>query len=720
MSAVLASLRRRSLTRLRFVALVLLPVALALATSASVVADRSPQIPSAQGWTSADHLKLKSIGDVQISADGRRIAYTLQSNERAGRVTSQLWVWDVAADKSGRVGGDKDTGTHPRWSPDGQWLAYLGRAEDESGLAIVKMDGSPAVFLARVVSTNHPLPLAGDVLAWSPGSSRIAYVSGIPGPEGNDADGDPMVITRYLYKPTASEGMTRFNDNRRLQTWVVDLVTREPRQLSDGTDYQHSLAWSPKGDQILFVSNHEPDPDRVFNYDVFALTVGERVLNYLVVKLTLPGGTIRQLTKTKSAEYAPAWSPDAASIAMLATTRALTSSETTMEDTHVWVMKADGSNRREIGSAIDNRQGPPRWSGDGKWVYFTVQERGSTNLYRVPVAGGPPEMVAPASGERGTITSWSIAKDGTLAYAAALPGSPAELYVQTPGARARRLTAINDELVRSRTTQQVENFTFKSVDGTEVEAFLTQPAGWTPSGKHPLIVMIHGGPHGQQGPAFNLKAQVYASKGWASLMVNYRGSTGYGQRFADAIFKDQDGAEAKDVLAAVDAALVRYPWIDATRMGIEGGSYGGQLTNWIITQTDRFKAAIPLAGISNLVSFNYTAYYHDYLAVEFGAYPHENGVMDTLWERSPLRLVNKVKTPTLIMHGENDNDVPISEAEQWYIALKDVGVTTVLVRYPREGHGLREPRHVVDGLDRSIAWYAQHFASPAAPAKPKK
>ncbi len=706
MSAVHVSPRPRAWTHLRLMPLVLVPVALMLSAPAPVVADRVAQTPSSQGWSSADHLKIKSIGDVQISADGRRVAYTLQSNERSGRATAQLWVWDVAAGKSGRVGGDKDTGAHPRWSPDGQWLAYLGRAEDESGLAIIKMDGSPAAFLARVVSTNHPLPSAGDVFAWSPGSSRIAYVSGVPGPEGDDANGDPMVITRYLYKPTASEGLTRFNDNRRLQTWVVDLVTRQPRQLTDGTDYQHSLAWSPNGDQILFVANHEPDADRVFNYDVFALAVA--------------GGNVRQLTKTKSAEYQPAWSPDGSSIAFLATTRALTSSETTMEDTHVWAMKADGSNRREIGSVIDNRQGPPRWSGDGKWVYFTVEERGSTNLYRVPTSGGPPELVAPSSGQRGTITSWSIAKDGTLAYAAALPGSPAELYLQPPGGQAKRLTGTNDELVGGRATAQVENFTFKSVDGTEVEAFLTQPAGWTPAGKHPLIVMIHGGPHGQQGPAFNLKAQTYASKGWASLMVNYRGSTGYGQRFTDAISKDQDGAEARDVVAAVDAALARYPWIDATRMGIEGGSYGGQLTNWLITQTDRFKAAISLAGISNLVSFNYTAYYHDYLAVEFGAYPHEGGVMDTLWERSPLRYVNKVKTPTLILHGENDNDVPISEAEQWYIALKDVGVTTVLVRYPREGHGLREPKHVVDALDRSIAWYERYFAVPAAPAKPKK
>jgi len=242
-----------------------------------------------------------------------------------------------------------------------------------------------------------------------------------------------------------------------------------------------------------------------------------------------------------------------------------------------------------------------------------------------------------------------------------------------------------------------------------VQGFLTLPLGRTASSKHPLIVEIHGGPHGQQGPDFNGKAQVFAAHGYAVLMVNYRGSTGYGQKFADAIFKDQDGKEAEDVIAGVDAALKKWPWIDGTRMGIEGGSYGGQLTDWIITRTTRFKAAIPSAGISNLVSFNYMSYYHDYLAVEFGRYPTEGALMDTLWARSALRYANKVKTPVLFVHGENDNDVPIAEDEQFYIALKDVGVPTNMLRYPREGHGLRETQHVADLLNRSIAWYDRWF-----------
>ena len=678
-------------------------IAVALAAITAAVPTGQGQTP--QPWSGADILKLKSVGEVHISPDGTRIAYTVQSNNRTGRPASQIWIWDRAAGTTARLGGDRDSGTNVRWSPDSKSLAFTGRVDDESGLMVQRLDGSPAVALGRVLSTNHPLPSVGSLLTWSPGSSRVAVANAVAGPEGAEADGDPMVITRYLFKPGASEGLTRFNDNRRLQIQMIDLLSHDPRPLTNDTFYNHSLDWSPKGDEVLFVSNRETDPDRVFNYDVFAVNIAR--------------ATIRRITSTKAAEYHPAWSPDGSSIAMLATTRPLTSSETTMEDTHVWVMKADGSARREIGAVVDNRQGPPRWSSDGAWIYFTVEERGDVRLYRLPSAGGAAEAVAPPAGEPGTVGDWSIAKDGTLAFAMTTPGSPSELYVRDAGSAPRRLTAINLALLGARSVAPVERLPFKGADGIDIEAFLTLPPNRSSGSRHPMIVAIHGGPHGQQGPAFSLKAQLYASKGWATLMVNYRGSTGYGQKFADAIAKDQDGQEARDVMAGIDAALARHPWLDAERIGIEGGSYGGQLANWLVTQTDRFKAAIPTAGIANLVSFNYTAFYHDYLAVEFGAYPHESNMMDTLWERSPLRHVAKVKTPVLILHGENDSDVPISEAEQWYIALKDVGVETVMVRYPREGHGLREPRHLIDALDRSVAWYERHFEPPKPPATPK-
>jgi dipeptidyl aminopeptidase/acylaminoacyl peptidase len=672
---------------------------------AALVGPRSLTQPL-QPWTAADLLRIRTVGEVRITPDGSRIAYTVQSNNRSGRPVSQIWVWDRAAGTTARLGGDRDSGANVRWSPDGKSLAFTGRVDDESGLMVQRLDGSPALALGRVLGTNHPLPSVGSLLTWSPGSSRVAVANAVPGPEGAEADGDPMVITRYLFKPGASEGLTRFNDNRRLQIQMIDLVSHDPRPLTNDTYHNHSLDWSPKGDEILFVSNREPDPDRVFNYDVFAVNIAR--------------ASVRRITSTKSAEYYPAWSPDGSSIAMLATTRPLTSSETTMEDTHVWVMKADGTARREIGAVIDNRQGPPQWSADGAWIYFTVQERGDVRLYRLPSAGGAPEAVAPAAGERGVIGAWSLARDGTVAFAMTTPGSPSELFIREPGAAARRLTELNRDVLAVRAVAPVEALPVKGADGLDVEAFLTMPANRPAGTTHPLIVAIHGGPHGQQGPAFNLKAQVYASKGWATLMVNYRGSTGYGQRFADAISKDLNGKEAQDVLAGVDAALAKHAWLDPGRLGLEGGSYGGQLANWLVTQTSRFRAAIPTAGIANLVSFNYTAFYHDYLAVEFGAFPHEAGTIDVLWERSPLRYVAKVKTPVLILHGENDSDVPVSEAEQWYIALKDAGADTVMIRYPREGHGLREPRHLIDAIDRSIAWYERHFAPPKAPEAPKR
>jgi dipeptidyl aminopeptidase/acylaminoacyl peptidase len=651
-----------------------------------------------QGFQSRDVHQMRSVGEVRSSPDGRRIVYTVQHRDRPGRPYSLAWIRDVPSGKSARLG---DGGvSHPRWSPDGEWIAYLGSEGDERRLMIIRPDGGQATPLAAVQWTNHPLPSTGERLTWSPDGKAIAFVSATPGPETEDAGGDPVVITRYLYKPTASEGLTRFNDNRRVHVFVVDLVTKKVRQLTHGDYYEHSIDWSPNGEEILFISNRESNPDQFFNYDIFAVKVSD--------------GRTRRLTRTESAEYRPRWSPDGKTIAFQGTRRGLTSSETTMEDTHIWLMDADGSTRREIGAGIDNRQGAPGWSADGTTVYFTVQERGNIRLYRLPAFGGDPEVIV---GEPGAVRSWSLSTDGAVAYGFTSPGDMRQLYLKTNDA-SDQLTHLNRELLAGRRAAEIESIQFLSFDGLAVEAYVTLPLGRTPGSKHPLIAMIKGGPHSQRGPSFNFKAQVYASRGWGVIMVNYRGSTGYGQAFADAIFGDQNGGEAKDVVYGVLAALRRYDWVDPERLGIEGGSYGGQLSNWIITQTPRFKAAIPIASISNLISFNYMAYYHDYLAVEFGALPHQDNLMDVLWERSALKHVGNVKTPTMLVHGENDNDVPIAEAEQYYIALKDVGVETIMVRYPREGHGIRETGHVVDLIDRSIAWYEKHFPPRVASAGP--
>ncbi len=651
----------------------------------------------AQGLASSDLSRLRSVGSAELSPDGKRIAYTVTMRDRPGRPYGQLWAMDVATQKSVRVGSEKDSGGGPLWSPDGKWFAFQGHQGEKGGLFIARPDGSEVTFLAPLIGTNSPLPGAGKDFTWSPDGKEIAFISSTPGTEAAEASGDPMVITRYLYKPDAGEGMTRFNDNQRLHIFAVDLSSKQVRQLTQGNFDEHSVDWSPDGKEILFVSNREPNQDEFFNYDIFALKVADN--------------GIRRLTATEYHEYEPLWSPDGKRIVFRGTRRGLTDRETTMEDTHVWVMNADGSDRREIGAVLDSRQGAPRWSPDGA-VYFTIQEHGSTHLVRLLISGGKPEFVVK---DIGSVGSWSVAKDGSLAYSFASSQDAAELFLKASSAAPRKLTDLNAQLFSGKRIAEVESFTFVSNDNRfEVEAFLTKPLGMTATSKHPLVVIIHGGPHGQNGTAFNYKNQVYAARGWAVLNVNFRGSTGYGQKFADAVFGDQNGNEGQDVLYGVSAAVRRYLWIDRERMGIEGVSYGGQLTEWLITQTNEFKAAIPTAGIVNLVSYNYMTYYNQYEEMEFGQFLHQGNLMDVAWERSALKHVAAAHTPTLILHGENDNDVPIAEAEQFFIALKDVGTEAVFVRYPREGHGLSETKHIIDSIDRSIVWYEKHFPKSGA------
>ena len=678
---------------------------LVIALAAATAAEGRP-------LNSADLYKMRSVASVAVSPDGTRVAYAVESNGMTGRPYRQLYVAALPAGQATRVGGEADRTSGATWSPDGKMFAFAGKVGDKSGLHVANADGSGIRFLADVVGTNSPLTFEGASIDWSPDSKRIACVSAVPGPETADATGDPVVITRYLYKPDAGEGNTRFNDNKRREIFLIDVAGGAPRALTSGPSEYHSVDWSPDGNEILAISNLDHDPDYFYNSDILAISPAN--------------GAIRRITTTESAEYQPKFSPDGKQIVFVGTKRGLTDLETTMEDTHVWIMNADGMGRREIGSVIDNRQGNHGFSPDGASVYFTALDRGHVRLHRLSLASGKAETVI---SEPGSVGGYAIAKNGVLAYTFASPADLAQLYVLDPSPKAamttakkspvataampmkRQITNLNQDALAGVDIAPVQNFTFVAADFKfEIEAFLTLPLGRAAASRHPMIVMIHGGPHGQQGPTFNFKSQFYAGRGYATLQVNYRGSTGYGQKFADGVFADQNGQEGMDVLYGVSAALRRNPWIDPARLGVEGTSYGGQLSSWLITQSSIFKAAIPTAAITNIISYNYMTYYNQYEEMEWGMRPHQGNLMDVLWERSALKHVAKAKAATMMVHGENDNDVPIAEAEQFYIALRDVGVDAVFVRYPREGHGIREPKHNVDLMDRSVAWYEKAFA----------
>ena len=389
---------------------------------------------------SSDFLKLRSVGSVELSPDAKRIAYTVENQDRPGKRYLQVWILNIADGKATLLGSSAEPSSEPVWSPDGRRIAFVGKTGKKSALLIANPDGSAVRTVAELEGTNSPMPSTGKRIAWSPDSKYIAFVNAVPGPETTEATGDPVVIRRYLYKPDADEGDTRFNDNRRLHIFVADVSGGAPRQLTSGDHSEHSIDWSPRGDEIVFVSNREANEDQFFNYDLFALKVSD--------------GSIRRLTATENIEYRPQWSPDGRKLVYQGCKRGLTDLETTMEDTHVWAINADGTNRREL-ATIDNRQGEPHWSPEGDAVYFTVQERGNVRLYRMRIAGGKPE---PVVAEPGSVSSFSIGLGGVIAYVLSTPSDSGQLYLGGNGAAPRKLTDLNADLFRGKEIAPVELF----------------------------------------------------------------------------------------------------------------------------------------------------------------------------------------------------------------------------------------------------------------------
>ncbi|HSL56189.1 MAG TPA: S9 family peptidase [Pyrinomonadaceae bacterium] len=675
----------------------------------------------------ADVLRVDNVSDAQISPNGQWAVYSVSSVEEDKNV-STLWLTRVGLE-SIRSNPPRPllpsgwNASTPRWSPDGNSIAFLSTHDEQSGLWVVKLDKPEPRFIAPVTATNFFITYTGESFSWSPDSRRLAYISAKAETPASD---DPRVIDRIQYK-----SRTSFSDNRRTHVWVVDLERPIPQQLTSGLFYDHAVNFSPRGDEILFLSNHEPDPDANNNSDIFAVDLN---------------GQTRQITLTKGCEYGPVWSPDGKSIAYTATSRDVTTIDSVAEDAHLYVIPASGGAGKELATEQDRRVRNPKWSPDGRSIMYLAGDRGYTTIFKTSTDGGrvsrfslfmldgqlagafdngesklrtessspqalaqPFQITSFSFGNRSqTINRGNVAESAfpfVITMNSAL--RPGELYGGLGSLfPLRRLSAHNDSFLRSIRVIPVEEFTFSSFDGTQVQGWLIRPAGCSSDRKCPLILSIHGGPHGMYGWSFNPTFQVYAARGYGVLYLNPRGSSGYGQKFSDGTINEWGGGDYKDLMAGVDEALKRNSWIDSSRMGVTGGSYGGFMTNWIITQTPRFRGAVAVASLSNLISFYSTSLYQDLIHAEFGGFPWDN--FDQLWQWSPLRYVRQVQTPTLLIHGENDNDVHITQAEEMYMALKRLGVQTVLVRYPREGHGLREPKHRVDALERTINWFDRY------------
>jgi dipeptidyl aminopeptidase/acylaminoacyl peptidase len=658
-----------------------------------------------------DILRFANISDSQISPDAKRVLYIVSTTEN-NKAQSSLWLTGAMGDiRPSSLLPSNWSASNPRWSPDGNRIAFLGSDGRQSGLWTLTLEDQRPKLVAAVRNTNFFITYAGNPLAWAPDSRRIAFISAAETGERQTSSADPQVIDRIQYK-----SRTSLSDDLRTHVWIVDADSGSTaQQLTSGTTYDHALSFSPRGDEIAFVSNHESDPDANNNSDIFAVNLQ---------------GQVRQVTDTKGCEYEPAWSPDGRWIAYTATKRDLTTIDSVAEDARVWVVDSKGGTGREMTGALNRRSRNPRWTADSGGVYFIAGDRGAIHVFSVstrtlqtrelfarPAFSGP--LRSPAISEDAMTGAYQVAgftgsAQNPAAFALVISSTvrPPEVWSAVddaaPSARVlRRLTGHNVSAASSQSFVDQQDVRFRSFDGTSVQGWLMKPRNWTSGQQYPLILSIHGGPHGMFGYAFNPQFQAYAAAGYAVLFINPRGSSGYGQSFSDGTLNQWGGGDYRDLMTGLDYVLKNNNWIDPGRLGVTGGSYGGFMTNWIITQTPRFRAAVASASVSNLISFYSTSLYQDLVHAEFGGFPWDN--YELLWQCSPPRYVKQVQTPTLFIHGELDNDVHITQAEEMYMALRRRGVDTVLVRYPREGHGLSEPQHRVDALERTIAWFDKYL-----------
>jgi dipeptidyl aminopeptidase/acylaminoacyl peptidase len=618
-------------------------------------------------FAAADLLGIKAVGELQPSPDGRTVLFSLDSE-----------IFRVAASGGDPqpVAGAPKGASSVRWSPDGKRIAFFR----ENALWTLDMAAGKVTRLCDAHRSNAFLSKAGNMLAWSPDGTQLAFAGTLDPPPPPQ---DPVVVTRLQYK-----GRTALADNRRTRLYVVPAAGGAPRALTPGNTDEHSIDWRGDGRELIYLASPEPDPDTRHNYDIFAVDVKT--------------GRTRQITRTPGVETNPRVSPDGRSIAYTATKREITTIDSVAEDAHAWVVDTAGRDTRELNAALDRRTSGVDWSPDGKRIVYTAGDHGSTLICTTTVDRD--RKTSCDLGRGAQAGSLAVAGDGSLYFTLTTPQAPGEIFHLANGAREpKQLTNLNRALVSQLQLSTAETQTFKSFDGTEVQGWL-YPA-LNARGPSPLILSIHGGPHGAFGFGYVPGFQLYAARGYAVLAINPRGSSGYGQKFSDGTLNNWGGGDYKDLMAGVDHVLATHANIDRNRLFVTGGSYGGYMTNWVITQTNRFKAAVASASVSNLISFYATSLYQDLVHAEFNGFPWAGDNFATLWKWSPMAHVAKASTPTLFLHGENDNDVHITQAEEMYTALRRRGIVAELVRYPREGHGLREPKHRLDAAERTLAWF---------------
>ncbi len=643
-----------------------------------------------------DLFQIKDVGDPQVSPDGKWVAYTVTATLfKEEKSETQIWMVPFAGGEPIPMTAKGNSASRPRWSQDGKYLSFLStRGEGKPQVWLLDRQGGEAQQLTEVSQGVGSYD-------WSPDGTRLVLEIQDPSPEEIAARKDeeqgvkparartqpPWVIDRLQTK----QDYVGYLDHRRTHLYVFEVKAKKLTQVTSGDYDDGSAAWSPDGRFIAFVSNRDKEPDATFNTEIWLVASDNPD----------QGRTLVRLTDNPGEDQDPVWSPDGKSVAYV----------TSIEPKLFWyatrflaVVPAKGGAPVLLTRKLDRNVSSPRYAPDGRSIYFSLEDSCEQQLARIPASGG--DAAAVVDGPR-ALRSYVLAKDGTPVALISEPALPGEIFVieQGKAAKRRRLTQTNDAFLAPIRLAEAEKIRFPSPDGTEVEGFLYKPPAFNPDLKYPALLRIHGGPTAQFDYGFDTEPQIFAANGYLVILVNPRGSTGRGQDYCKAIFADWGNKDVEDVLAGVDYA-VAHGIADPDRLGVGGWSYGGILTNYVISKTTRFKGAISGAGgILWAGSFGHDHYQREYIA-ELG----EPWKARDVWDRvsSVFYNVEKITTPTLIMGGEVDWNVPILNSEHLYQSLRQLGRTTQLVVYPGQHHGIRKPSYQKDLFERYLAWYDKY------------
>ena len=639
-----------------------------------------------------DLRRFKFVSDPQISPDGSRIAFVVSLIDyKENKYRRSIWLADTESGDLSQFTHGPGSDNNPRWSPDGTTLLFLsnGRQKDKkTQLYTISLFGGEAQLVADLENgVGNP--------EWSPDGKQILFTSR------TWMDKKPKTDVKHIKRIRYKFNNMGFFQGKRVQLYIVK-PGNKPKKVAKGEYDVNNPRWARDGESITFIANMDEDADTSRVTDIF--------------KVDAKGGEPVKLTDGRFTIANHSHSPDGSAIAFIGHDQP---TELAV-DYDLWTMPSGGELKVETGGfnrsllmgiGSDLRVGSPNpgavWSSDGESVYFNTADTPYLNIYKLKLGEKKPEVLVTDK----TAEGFSVSEDGSIAFVAMNATSPAELFLYNGD--EKKLSGFNDRSLNNLKLVEPEHFTFKNRLGRTVDGWLMKPVGWEEGKSYPCVLEMHGGPRGVYGDGIYQEFQLLTTEGYAVIYTNPRGSAGYEEPYTQAVMRHYGEVDTEDFLDFTDEALKLYPWIDESRLGLTGGSYGGYTTNWIISHSARFRAAVTCRSICNWVS-------------KFGVsdigfmQPESISGEKTYWgealvhqmRHSPLYHVDNVKTPCLIIHSEQDYRCPIAEAEQWFTALKLLGVPTELVRFPEENHELSrsgKPKHREERLEHILRWFRNYL-----------